>query len=473
MKERLIEIFGADRVMFEDKELAPYREDYTEVAAQMPAAVVFATKSEEIVALVQLAREQKIPLTARVAGTNVGGLAIPAAGGIIIDFTRMNRIIEVNTADMYAVIEPGVTQQQLNDYLEARQLPLTFGFSLGPKRSSILANCLLDGLTNRSLKYGSQSEWISGLEAILADGSCVKTGAWALGDCPFGLVPFPDITGLFVGWQGTTGIVTKLVFQLWPKHPYNRRLFILAYSTAGTYQAVMDLCRTELCDDIGAMSWPTGKMVMGVAYPDPIPDIHEPIFFLYVDITGETRTEIRYKEQMIGRIIKRLKKQGHKFEAPLDIQTVVKVNPKLIKFAEFPTDLDFLTDHGGGGLTWVGTYGPLSRFAATGEKAMAMMQAAGFPPTVVSRPMRGGHFGVLRFVTIFNKQDQDEIARVKVLNQKLLELLLADGFIMYKTPQWALDTMLPQMQDGMKNMIRQVKTMLDPAGIMNPGKWVV
>ena len=471
MRERLVELFGEDRVITDPDRLHDYHDDCTEGDGQDPAAVVFVETTEDVVALMGAAHELNSSITPRVANTNVGGLAIAAEGGIIADMTRMNRIVEVNDEDMYAIIEPGVTQIQLKEQLAKEDIPLCLGYSLAPPHVSILANCILDGLTNRSLKYGSMSQWVSGLEVVLADGTVLKTGAWAIeGMPPFGRPPLPDLTGMFTAFQGTTGIVTKVVFQLWPQHPLEQRLFILGYDTEGVYNAMQRLCRMEICEDIGGLSWPSGKMMMGVSHPNPVPDPDEPTFYLYIDLTAEIQEEMDYKVKLVNQALEEQRAAGHRFESPLDINTLIKVNPAMDKFASFPTDLEFLTSHAGGGLTWMGTYGMLSRFAKTADACSETMVKYGFPPSIVSRPMRGGHFGVLRFVITFDKKDADEVQRVRELMMALLEQVTDAGFAMYKTPHWALQWLKPRIDPATLELVRKTKKLLDPEGILNPDR---
>lgn len=471
MKDFLVDLLGADAVLDRPADLAPYRDDYTEIDPADPGWVAFPTTTEQIQAIVRAAGERGTPITARVRGSNVGGLTIPSPGGLVLDLTRMNRILEVNVEDMYAVIEPGVTQQILKDHLVSNEIPLTLGYALSPPDTSVFANALLGGLTNRSLKYGDQSQSISGLEVVLHDGTVARTGAWALeGISPFGLVPFPDLSGLFVAWQGTTGIATKLAFQLWPRHPHERRLFVLSWSAQATFEATRRLCRTELFDDIGGLSWPSGKMMLGVQHPDPEPAEDEPRYFLYVDLTAELPEELALKERVLRKVLQEVRGLGEHIEDPIDLVDLVRLNPAMGKFAEFPTDLDFLTSHPGGGLSWIGTYGPLSRFDEAADAGCALMARHGFPPLVVSRPMRGGHYGVLRFITTFDKKDDADRARVRAVNEELLELCTVRGFVMYKTPIWACERLAPRMDAGMLRLLRDVKGLMDPKRIFNPGK---
>jgi glycolate oxidase len=470
MKQRLEHLLGQDKVIADPATLATYDDDFSEIEPVLPALVVLPTSLEEVQAIVRVAAETRTPITPRVAGTNVGGLAVPTPRSIVVDFRRMNRVVQLFAEDRVVVIEPGVTQEQLKNYLDVQSVPLTFGFSLGPKRSSVLANCCLDGLHNRSLKYGSMGQSVSGFEVVLADGSLVRTGAWALSDVPFARSPLPDLSGLFVGWQGTTGLVTRVGFHLAHKHPLTARLFVLAYSTRGTFEAMRRLSRLEFCDDIGGLSWPTGKMMLGVQRPHPVPDDGEPQFFLYIDLTAETPEQLVLKRQMLSDVLAGLRAEGEQYEEPLDIETLVTLNPAMDKFSSFPTDLDFLTDHPGGGLTWVGTYGPLSRFDEAAHAGVEIMVKHGVAPAIVSRSMKEGHYGVLRFLCTFDRKNAQEVALVKRVNLDLLRAMTDRGFIMYKTPSWALRELLPKIDPGFLSLMRKVKDLLDPQGIFNPGK---
>ena len=472
MESFLAELLGPRNVLSDAQALAPFAEDFTEIERRPPQLVAYGETTEQVQAIVRKAAELGVPITPSLYRTNIGGLTLADEGGLILDLTRMNRVLEVNVEDMYAVIEPGVTQAIMRDYLRDHELPLTLGYSLAPPDTSVFANALLGGLTNRSLRYGDQSQWISGLEVVLADGSLAKIGAWALeGVPPFGRVPFPDLAGLFVAWQGTTGIATRMAFQLYPLHPLSERVFYLGYCPRATFRAVRLLCHKEVCEDIGGLSWPSAKMMLGVMNPHPYPGEGEPTYLLYLDLVAEIPEQMAAKKKIITLAFEQVKREtGEEFEGPLPIDMMVKVNPAMEKFAEFPTDLDFLTDHGGGGLTWIGTYGPLSRFADAAEAATELMASNGITPCIVSRPMRGGHYGVLRFITIFDKNDPERVETVRRVNRELLHLLTARGFVMYKTSIWAWKELKGRMDPGMFDLVRRVKKLLDPQRIFNPGK---
>jgi glycolate oxidase len=486
-RDRLVQALGAEAVIVEAERLEEYASDYTEEAPRRPGLVARPARVEEVQALTRIAAEEGLSVTVRVAGSNVGGLAIPPEGGIVVDLRRMNRIVEVNREDMVAVIEPGVTWEQLKAHLQAEKIPLRMGYPLSPPDTSIVANCLLDGLGNLSMRYGAMADWIGGLEVVLPDGSLCRTGAPALLPSPalrdasgggaqplppvwFGRGPLPDLSGLFVCFQGTTGIVTKLGFQLWPEPPHRRRTFILMYDRNGAFRAMRELARRMICDDVGGLSWPTGKMLFGVDKPGER-DPGEPEFFLYLDLTGQTARELELRGEVLSEVLDGLRREGFELEAPLDVATLVRLNPRFAKLADFPTRLEFLVDHPGGGLSWVGTYGPLSRFEAYGDRGVAIMARHGFAPILVSRPMKGGHFGVMRFIATFDKKSAEERARVREMSGELVDAGVELGFIPYKTPPWVVERIRARLDPGFLATLARVRGALDPRGTMAPRCW--
>jgi len=444
LRSRLESELGAEALITDPTELEQtYATDYTEEQPRMPGLVVVPSSVEQVQALVAAARDHGASLTPRVSGSNVGGLAIPPQGGVVVDLSRMNRIIDVQQTDIYP---------------------------LSPPDTSIVANCLLDGLGNLSMRYGSMADWIGGLEAVLPDGQLIRTGAAALSDRWFGRGPLPDLTGLFVCFQGTTGIVTKMAFQLYPMPEHRQRLFVLMYDRNGAFRAMRDLARMGICDDVGGLSWTTGKMLFEVQRPAER-DPGEPEFFLYLDMSGQTQRELDLRMDILDGYLDGLRGDGVKLEKPLTMENLVKLNPQFSKFAEFPTRLEFLVDHPGGGLSWVGTYGPMSRFEAYGDAGNAIMDRYKLPPTMVSRPMKGGHFGVMRFITTFDKSDAAERELVRQVNVELVEAGLELGFVPYKTPPWVVERIRDRLNPAWVDTLRRVRGALDPQGIMAPRCW--
>ncbi len=191
----------------------------------MPDCVVRPMSTEEVSKVVVLAAELGVPVTARGAGTGLAGGAVPLRGGIVLDLAGMNRILEVDLANLAVVVEPGVVQARLNDRLK----PHGFFFPPDPGSSSF---CTIGGLIAnngsgmRCVKYGTTKNYVLDLEVVLADGRVMRTGSRTLKSAAG-----YDLTRLFIGSEGTLGIITKAILRMTPL-PKARRLVIASFDDA-------------------------------------------------------------------------------------------------------------------------------------------------------------------------------------------------------------------------------------------------
>jgi glycolate oxidase len=441
----------------------------------MPSAVAIPDSIEELRSLVQVAYENSIPIIPACFMTNMGGLCNPSSvQEVIVELSRINRIECINEKDMIAVIQPGVTWAGLAHELNHLRPPLGFSYPLAPVYSSVLACCILDGLGSLSLNHGTLSELVGGMEVLLPNGSFVKTGMGAIfpSNPNFWLTraPLPDIGGLFIGWQGTTGIVTKLSIQLWEKPELKKRFFLLFEKAEDGIETLSSLSRHfGLCEDLAGISWPASRYLFGIFDKMKLTS-GDYEFFAYVDIGGKSHEEIMWKEREVGIKISHMEKTSKRKTTKVNIEDLIKIAPSLKPFSVQPTTLNFLINHPYGGITWVGAYGPVSKLSEGVKEVTGIMEKAGFPPFFVSRPMKGGHFSVLRFISFFKKNDEDERKRVRNLNMEIVEKLLDSGFVPYKIPPWAWSKLLEKMDEGAKNLMKKVREIFDPHGIMNQNK---
>lgn len=204
---RLRDIVGSEGLLSQREELLVYECDGYTIEKQVPDVVVFPTTTEQVVRIVKLCNELQIPFIPRGAGTSLAGGSLPVGGGVMIALTRMKQILEVNLRDRFAVVEPGLVNVHLTQRLKGT------GYHYAPDPSSQGA-CTIGGnvATNsggpHTLKYGVTVNHILGVEAVMPDGSVVMFGGPA--EDPPGF----DMTGLFVGNEGTFGICTKAWVRL-------------------------------------------------------------------------------------------------------------------------------------------------------------------------------------------------------------------------------------------------------------------
>jgi len=462
LKDALTGIVGAEHV---DPAGDKHLQDVTENPPGHAEFVVRPKTADEVRSLVVLAHERELPITPVVAGYNVAGIAIPRSGGIVLDLTRMDGIVELDHDTMYVVVEPGVTFAQLKAFLDAEAPELVYTYPFAPPFTSVMANALLDGLNNLSMPHGAMGKWINGLEAVLADGDVVRTGSGGVVDRWFSRAPVPDFSGLFVSTQGTTGIVTRVALQLQPKPQHRRRWLALADDLESAYGAMRALARTGSFDDCGLMTWPAAKQLFG-ATRDLRKADDEPFAYLMIDITGASEAELEARVALGKQIL-----VDNGIEQRFDADDVARLVPALTKMAELPTTLDFLLDFPGGGLTWVGSYGPGDRWIEGAQRGMDLLTEHGFPPFLVSRPMDRGHFYVLRFVANFDKSDAEEVERVRTVMGKLADAVLDHDYVPYKPSADATRRILDRANPGFVRMLERVRDAFDPDRRMNPGRW--
>jgi len=188
-----------------------------------PDCIVLPGSTEEVSKIVKFAHREGIPIIARGSGTNLSGGTIPARGGIVIHFSRMNRILEIDTENQRAVVEPGVFTLVFKNEL-AR-----YGYVYQPDPASEKVSTLGGNFGENSggphcLKYGVTSNHILGAEVVLDDGEVIWVGGKAMDN------PGYDLTGVLVGSEGTLGIATKLILRIMPK-PEAVKTMLAVYNT--------------------------------------------------------------------------------------------------------------------------------------------------------------------------------------------------------------------------------------------------
>ncbi len=230
LKSKLVKtmenIAGKENVLSSKEDLYVYSTDSTNITNQdeLAQAVVFPKTTEQVSEILKYANKKTVPIIARSAGTNVCGACLPKKGGIILDFSKMNKIIEINKDNLICKVEPGVIVEDLQKAVEEYDL-------FYPPDPSNLKVSMIGGSIGLSsggphtFKYGSTKDFIIDLEVVLADGTIINTGC----ECSKNVTGY-NLTQLFIGSEGTLGIITQATVRLIPK-PEAKRVMLAYFNT--------------------------------------------------------------------------------------------------------------------------------------------------------------------------------------------------------------------------------------------------
>jgi glycolate oxidase len=212
VKETLKGIVGAESFTDSLIDMISYATDASE-HKHRPDAAVWPTSTAQVSEILKLANKASFPVVPRGAGTGLVGLAVPVKGGVVLDLGRMNKILEINIEDRLVVVQPGVVYAALEKALS----PYGFFYPPDPASGKV---CTLGGnvATNaggiKGAKYGTTKDYVLALEVVLPDGKIMRTGSRCM-KTSSGY----DMTRLFVGSEGTLGVITEITFKINPKPP--------------------------------------------------------------------------------------------------------------------------------------------------------------------------------------------------------------------------------------------------------------
>ena len=268
--ERFATVVGADHVVAGEAAKDDYTHDEALTASpQVPLAVVLPATTDEVAAVLRLADQHGVPVTARGAGTGLSGACVPQPDGIVVSFERMTAIIEIDTENFVAVVEPGVQLDQLDAALAP--LGLVYPVFPGEYSASLGGNVSTNAGGMRAVKYGVTRHHVLGLEAVLPSGEVVHSGGKVVK-----VSTGYDLTQLVIGSEGTLALVTKAYLKLYPRARHQATVLAPFTSLESVTAAVPEIVRSGVGPlileyiDMLTMAAATAYVGLDLGIPDAV-----------------------------------------------------------------------------------------------------------------------------------------------------------------------------------------------------------
>ena len=450
IRKTLVGIVGRERFLDKPEDLLSFSYD-ADVREALPDAVILPNTTEEVSRIMSLASERKIPVTARGAGSSICGASVPVKGGLVLSFTQMDRVLEVNTRDRYCIVQPGVVNGSLQKVLGRD------GFFFPPDPGSMAFSTIGGNVAQnaggpRCLKYGVTVDYVLGMEVVLASGEIIRFGSRNVKD-----VTGYRLSSLFCGSEGTLGIVTEITLKVVPL-PEAYRTVLAVYddldATAATVSAVIGAgilpAAMELLDKVVIN---VVEDAFGVGLP------REAVGMLLIEVDG---SEAAVEKEM-ARIVAMTRASG----------------ARSIQEARTAAERDDL---------WQARRAAYSVFSRLAPDCI--VEDATVPVSRVPEMIRGMreimtrhrlHAGILAHAGDGNmhpliatdKRNAAEWQRVEAACAEIFELAMTLSGTLSGEHGIGLAKMkyLPMaLDDATRRFMATIKTAVDPHGILNPGK---
>ncbi len=415
-----------------------------------PDAVAYPETTEEVSEIVKICARHGCPVVPWGVGTSLEGHALALTGGVSVDFSRMNKVLKVNQEDMDAVIQPGVTREDLNVELRATGL----FFSVDPGANATLGGMAMTRASGTTaVRYGTMRDNVLAMEVVLADGRIIRTGTRARKSSAG-----YDLTGLMVGSEGTLGLVTEMTVKLHGQ-PEAVSSAVCSFedmeaavnAVIATIQMGIPMARIEFVDPAVAAAF---NSYAGSSLPE----------------TPHLMVEFHGSEQGVAEDAERFREIADDFGAtgfewatqPEDRKALwtMRHNAHFACLASRPGARAIVTD----------ICVPISRLAEAVEETRADIAAASIPGPIV------GHVGDGNFhcILLFMEDDPKEHEEAKAISHRMVERALRLGGTStgeHGIGAGKLDYMAAEHGEAW-DVMTTLKQAMDPQNILNPGKMV-
>ena len=450
MLDALRSRFG-DRLSTTEAVRAHHGRDESAYDPMLPDAVVFAQTTEDVAAVAKLCFEHEIPLIPYGAGSSLEGHLLAVAGGVSLDLSQMNHVLSVHPEDLTVTVEPGVTRKQLNT--EIRETGLFFPIDPGAD-ASIGGMCATRASGTNAVRYGTMRENVLNLTVVTADGRIIKTANRARKSSAG-----YDLTRLFIGSEGTLGIITEITLKLYPQ-PEAVSAAVCAFPSMGdAVSAVIDTIQMGV--PIARVEFVDALAIRAINQYDKLTLPEMPTLFF--EFHGSEHG-VQEQAETVQQIAAEHKGQGFEWATrPEDRSRLWNARHNAF-FA-------FLQLKPGCRAVTTDVCVPISRLAECVVETEQDLRAS---PLQLPAPIVGhvgdGNFHVCLLIDPDKPEEREEAERI---NRRIVARAIAmDGTCTgeHGVGLHKMDSLVAEHGDGAIDLMRSVKQALDPKHILNPGK---
>lgn len=442
---------SADRVLTRDEDVLPYSFDGTATLKQRPGAVVFPLTTEEVAACVRLARQHGIAVVTRGSGTGLSGGSVPLAGCLVLCLVRMDRLIELDEKNLTLRAQSGVITKEIDD--ACAKVGLFYPPDPGSmKISTIGGNVAENSGGLRGLKYGVTRDYVMGIEVVLPDGTVTFLGNKCVKD-----VAGYSMKDLFVGSEGTLGIITEVLLKVLPR-PQARQTMLALYDSmeqaAETISAIIAAkiipCTLEFLDrmtvgcveDFAKIGLPTDVEAVVLMETDghPVVVAEEAARMMELARANGAREVRAASNEQEGAKLAAARRSA--FSALARVRPTTILEDVTVPRSELARMVRYISDVAARHRLQIGTFGHLGD-------------------------------GNLHPTFLTNERDHEEMHRVEAaLEEIVAETLRLGGTV---TGEHGVGLakkgfIKRQLGEGSYELMRTIKRALDPQSLLNPGK---
>lgn len=473
IKDRLIAIVGEDNVFDDEASTARYGADESIYCGVTPAYVVKPADAPEIRSLIRMANDARMPVVPTSSGRHFNGTTLPAEGGLVIDLGRMTRIFEVDLRNRRARIEPGLPWGEFQDHLRSREMFAANPLFPHPEQSVVTSYLERQPLLNARFEY---AEPILTLEAVLPTGDLLRTGSAAapgapdhtVADmvCPYG--PGLDFYRLFQGAQGTLGIVTWVNIKIEHLSAVRKTYLLPANDLPELLSVVHRTQRLMIGDECFILSRSDLAAIAGLGDFEAVKEIERslPAWAAVIQISGTRRRpgeRVAYQDRAFLDVC-----GDHGFQPMQETRDIFSEGLR----KPWPEARSYWKHARRGGCHDVACHLVYARVPQLLNQSAIILAEAGFGERdygVYIQPIEYGRAYYLRLHLYHDPDSRKEREKMLELDEVLNRNLLLGGAL-FNTPYGRQADLTYDHAAMYTEVLKKVKNIFDPQGIMNPGR---